>query len=180
MSRTAFPFATHDVAGLARALGRELAACEKQPGHVELLNMLARSAGYRNFQHFRANHAAEARLASLPAPPEPVDLKRVEHAAKHFDGAGRLTRWPAKDSRRALCLWVLWSRIPAAETFNEAQVNELLRAWHLFDDPALLRRCLFDTGRLWRTPDGRRYRRIEQRPPEEALVPIRHLGRQAH
>ncbi|QRG05528.1 DUF2087 domain-containing protein [Xanthobacter dioxanivorans] len=178
MSRIQLPFAALDVSALARALGRELEACEGKPGHVQLLNMLVRSVGYRNFQHFRANHVAEARLASPPAPPEPVDLKRVEHAAKHFDAAGRLARWPAKESRRSLALWVLWSRIPAGATFTEAQFNALLRAGHLFDDPALLRRGMVDGGLAWRTTDGRSYRRIEQRPPEEALALIRHLGRE--
>lgn len=177
MSRTQLPFAATDVSALARALGRELAACEGTPGHVQLLNMLARSVGYRNFQHFRANHAAEARLGAPPVPADPVDLKRVEHAAKHFDAQGCLARWPAKESRRSLVLWVLWSRIPAGVTFTEAQVNAVLRANHLFDDPALLRRCMVDGGLLWRTVDGRSYRRIEQRPPEEALALIRHLGR---
>lgn len=177
MSRSQLPFATPDVSALARSLGRELGACGETPGHVQLLNMLARGAGYRNFQHFRAQHAAESRLAEVPVPPPPVDLTRVAHAAQHFDAAGRLARWPAKDSRRILCLWVLWSRIPAGETFGERQVNMRLRAEHLFDDPALLRREMFDRGLVWRTPDGRAYRRIEQRPPDEALALIRHLGR---
>lgn len=179
MSRTQLPFAVEDVSALARALKRDIAACAEKPGHVELLNMLARAGGYRNFQHFRAQLSAEARLARAPALPQPalVDLKRVEHAAKHFDAAGRLVRWPSKDSRRQLCLWVMWSRMPAGQTFTEAGINALLRAEHLFDDPALLRRAMFDTGLIWRTPDGRSYRRIEQRPPEEALALIRHLGR---
>lgn len=179
MSRTPLPFVAGDVSTLARALGRELAAAPGTPGHVELLNMLARAAGWRNFQHFRAHHAADARLAAAPpAPAAPVDLTRVADAARHYD-AGRLARWPAKESRRILCLWVLWSRLPAGATFGEAEVNERLRALHLFDDPAMLRRAMVDLGLVWRTRDGRAYRRIEQRPPAEALALIRHLGRDA-
>lgn len=183
MSRLQLPFATADLAALARALGRELSIHqsihEGKPGHLQLLNMLVRAAGYRNFQHFRANHAAEAELARVPAPSAPVEMTRVAHAAKHFDAAGLLARWPAKESRRSLVLWVLWSRIPAGATFSEAGFNAALRAEHMFDDPALLRRAMVDGGLVWRTADGRAYRRIEQRPPEEALALIRHLGRPA-
>lgn len=178
MSRTPLPFVAADVSALARALGRELSATPEKLGHVQLLNVLARAAGYRNFQHFRAQNAAGAKLtAAPPAPPAPVDLRLVADAARHFDAAGRLVRWPSRESRRALALWVLWSRIPAGATFTEAQFNAMLRDSHLFDDPALLRRCMVDGGLAWRTNDGRSYRRIEQRPPAEALALIRHLGR---
>lgn len=180
MSRTPMPFAAQDVSALARALGRELSSTEGKPGHVQLLNMLARAVGFRNFQHFRAQQSAQARLdAPPPEPAAPVDLRLVADAARHYDAAGALTRWPAKESRRLLALWVLWSRLPAGETFNEAQMNERLRALHLFDDPALLRRGMVDLGLVWRTRDGRAYGRVEQRPPAEALALIRHLGRAA-
>ncbi|MEP9353463.1 DUF2087 domain-containing protein [Xanthobacter sp. KR7-65] len=178
MSRTPLPFAAGDVSALARALGRELNAAPEKLGHVQLLNVLVRAAGYRNFQHFRAQQAAGAKLAAAPPPASaPVDLRLVADAARHYDGTGRLVRWPSKESRRILALWVLWSRLPAATTLTEAQINAELRALHLFDDPALLRRAMVDLGLLWRTRDGGAYRRIGQRPPPEALALIRHLGR---
>lgn len=181
MSRSLIPFAAEDVSALARSLGRELNAAGEKPGHVQLLNMLARSVGFRNFQHFRAQQAAEGRLAALArAPePEPVDLTRVARTARHFDGAGRLARWPSKASQRDLVLWALWSRLPAGATLTEKEVNGLLSMEHLFGDPLLLRRFMVDMGLLWRTRDGRAYRRIEQKPPAEALALIRHLGRRS-
>lgn len=180
MSRTVFPFIADDVSALARALGRELGGTDGRPGHVELLNMLARAVGCRNFQHFRARQVAEARLAQPPrlVAAEPVDLVRVARAARQFDAAGRLARWPSKANLRELCVWVMWSRLPAGTVLTEKEVNLLLRAEHLFDDPALLRRLMVDAGMLWRTRDGRAYRRIEMRPPGEALALIRHLGQQ--
>ena len=66
MSRTVFPFIAQDVSSLARALSRELEGVDSKPGHVQLLNMLTRSAGYKNFQHFRAQFDAQDRLEREP------------------------------------------------------------------------------------------------------------------
>jgi len=180
MSRTAFPLVAQDLSAFARSLSRELDAHEGRPGHVQLLNMLTRSAGYRNYQHFRASCEAEERMERAPAPPEPVDHVKVERLARYFDAAGRLTRWPGKASHRLPCLWVLWSRMEAGRTHAEAEVNALLDASHLFGDPALLRRYLVDEGMVSRTTDCREYRRIERRPPAEAAALIRRLGRREH
>lgn len=180
MSRTAFPFVATDVSALARALKRELEDCPQPPGHLQLLNMLTRAAGYRNFQHFRAQATAaghlDRRAAALEgATPQAVDLMRVARTARCFDAAGRLTRWPPKESQRRLCLWVLWSRFPAGAVLAERQVNDLLNRHHLFGDPALLRRDLVDHGLVTRSRDGRQYRRLEGPPPAEALALLRHL-----
>jgi hypothetical protein len=176
MTRTVFPFAAPDVSTLARALGRELEAQERKLGHVQLLNLLTRAAGFRNFQHFRAQFDAAEHLARRPAPEPVADLQKVAQASRYFDGAGTLTRWPKKASHRLLCLWVLWSRVPAAQELSEKQLNALLAAQHGFGDHALLRRELCDRGLMTRTRDGRVYRRVEQKPPSEAVALIRHLA----
>ncbi|MFD2233474.1 DUF2087 domain-containing protein [Phaeospirillum tilakii] len=182
MARPIFPFAIGDISALARSLGRELASRDGLPGHVDLLNILSRSAGFRNFQHFRAQAAAADRLARPPVSPveeEPVDLVRVERVLRLFDPAGRLIRWPGKDSQRVLCLWALWAAIPAGRRFAEKEVNALLAARHHFGDHALLRREMVDRGLMWRTADGSLYRRVEQRPPAEARAVIRRLSGRA-
>jgi|EndMetStandDraft_9_1072997.scaffolds.fasta_scaffold06601_2 hypothetical protein len=175
MSRTVFPFAVGDISALARRLNTEIGAREAKPGHLELLNMLARGAGFRNFQHFRAAATAQDRLEQLPAVPEVVDHARVEQAARHFDGAGRLVRWPAKVSHQALCLWVLWSKLAPRQAFTEAQINKLLQAQHLFGDYAILRREMFGYGLVSRTRDGREYRRVERQPTREAVELLRRV-----
>jgi hypothetical protein len=173
---------------MARSLRGQLSACDSTPGHVELLNMLARSTGYRNFQHFRAIAEGQTRLA----PPDQrtpnddsagnksevatVDSAKVQRVARYFNPGGQLIRWPGKYSHREPCLWVLWSRFPARQDMTEKQVNELLLAGHLFGDHALLRREMFDRGMLSRTPDGRVYRRIEQEPSPEALALLQILS----
>jgi len=148
--------------------------------HVQLLNMLVRAVGYRNFQHYRAQFTARERLERLAAPepaaPEaPVDLRRVERAARHFGPDGLLARWPGKVSLQRLCLWWVWSRLPAQQELTGTQMDDALRACHHFGDHALLRRWLCDLGMATRTPDGRQYRRVEQRPPQEALALLQHL-----
>ncbi|MDR3474929.1 MAG: DUF2087 domain-containing protein [Devosia sp.] len=160
MARISLPFAVADTSALARALKRDIDALGRQPGHVDLLNMLARAAGYSNFQHFRAR-------AARPAPRPNAEDERVERARRHFDAAGRLLRWPSRADALDLCLWVLWSRLPDA-ILDERSISALLDRWHVFGDHAVLRRALYDYGFVDRTVDGREYRRLERKPPPEA------------
>ena len=91
MSRTAIPLQADDVSNLAKALRAQLLARGEVPSHLEILNMLARAAGRRNFQHLRA----EALQASPPSEPvravEAPDLRRIERVERCFSG-GRLLR----------------------------------------------------------------------------------------
>jgi hypothetical protein len=177
MSRTVFPFAFGDISALARRLNTEIGAREAKPGHVELLNMLARGAGFRNFQHFRAAAVAQDRSELPQVEAQAVDHTRVEQAARHFDDKGRLVRWPAKVSLQALCLWVLWSRLTPRQAFTEWQINKQLQELHLFGDYAILRREMFGYGLVSRTKDGREYRRVERQPTREAVELLRRVRR---
>ncbi|HYW44630.1 MAG TPA: DUF2087 domain-containing protein [Bryobacteraceae bacterium] len=179
MSRTYIPFSTGDISSLARSLKEQLGESDRQPGHVELLNMLARAIGHRNFQSLRAQQVARDRLEAPESKPEPVDFVRVQRLARYFDKQGRLAIWPAKSGLQAACLWVLWSKLPAGESFTEDELNRQIRANHLFGDHALLRRELCDLGLLTRTDDGRQYRRVERKPPRESIALIRHLATQS-
>ncbi len=166
MSRLALPFEVADLSAFAKALRARLQAIDHTPGHVELLNLISQSAGYRNYQHFRASSAATDRLVE-PVPLMPVDHDLVEKVARHFDADGNLVRWPARTKQQILCLWLFWSRIPAETSFTEREISDLLNDWHDFGDPALLRRSLYEYKLVQRTVDGRDYRRIEQKPPAE-------------
>lgn len=180
MSRQTLPFFTDDVSTFARALRRELAQSDQEkataPGHLTLLNMVARAGGYQNFQHFRAQAAARERLDSPQPVAETADYVMVGRIARYFDELGRFTRWPGKFSHRLPCLWVLWSRLEPRRVYTEAEINRALDEQHLFGDYALLRRDLCDQGLMTRTPDGREYRRVEQTPPATALALIRHIA----
>lgn len=172
--RDALPYSAPDLSALARHLARELAASPDLPRHLSLMNMLARGAGFRNYQHLRASAAAAGKLAARA---EPVaDLTRVAQARRYFDAQGRLASWPAKTSLQHLCLWVLWSRLPKGQSMTEREVSTLLNQWHGFGDAAILRRTLWELRLVSRTPDARDYRRVEQAPPPEARELIRAVG----
>lgn len=168
MSREIHALTIADLSAFARSLRETLAKRDALPGHVEMLNLLSKSAGYRNYQHFRAAGAsAEAER------PEPVDYPLIERVARHFDDQGVLLRWPARNSLQPLCLWALWSRMEAGRTYSDAEMTRLLNAWASFGDHALLRRALVSLGYAVRSKDGRIYQRIEQKPPAELSVLLR-------
>jgi hypothetical protein len=173
MNRSVFPFYAGDISSLARSLHNQLAGCDHTPGHVELLNMLARAVGSRNFQHFRAQVIAEKRLLGREEVAPPIDYVELQRLSRYFDANGR---WmPTKFSDQEPCLWVLWSKLPPRETLSEREINALLLANHRFEDPALLRREMKARKMVTRTPDGRKYRRVERKPPHIALALIRFL-----
>lgn len=168
MTRAAIPYAVADISALAKFLREQLSVRATPPGHVEMLNLLARAAGARNFQHFRAMSAP---AAAAPVEP-PADLKRVEKVARLFDSSGRLLSWPAKSSHQALALWAFWAAMAPGEGFTEQGFSAWLTARHAFGDSAILRRSMVGAELVSRTIDGRDYRRIEQRPPPDALALI--------
>jgi hypothetical protein len=167
MSRLALPLEVADLSAFARSLRDQLDKLDHNPSHVELLNMLCRAAGLRNYQHFRADAEARQRLAAAREVKPAPNHQLVEKVARHFDEEGRLLRWPAKAHHLDLCLWALWARIPSGRVLTEREISSLLNRWHVFGDHAVLRRALFEAGLVDRTQDGRRYRRIEQKPPVE-------------
>lgn len=171
MSKSIQSLVIPDLSAFAKALRLQIAKADANPSHVEMLNMLARSAGFRNYQHFKA--------VSDDAPPvEPVDMTLVERVSRHFDADGILLRWPSKNSLQPLCLWALWARMEPGRDYTDRDNTELLNGWASFGDHALLRRALVDMGYVARTPDGRTYRRIEQKPPAELSALLKRITRQ--
>ncbi len=167
MPRTAIPLEIADLSPFAKALRQGLAVREGVPSHVELLNLIAKAAGFANYQHLRADAETADRLRAAAEPGPRADLGQVEKAARYFDAAGVLLSWPSRLALQTLCQWVFWSRIARGEVFTERQVSALIRSWHGFGDHALIRRAMVDARMLERTVDGREYRRIERAPPAE-------------
>ncbi len=172
MTRIARPFQVSDIATLARSLERQMAEVADKPGHLSLMNMLARAAGFANFQAFRTSALAGAKLAD-PQPTE--DLTKVTQALRHFDGQGRMKTWPAKTQTQYLCLWAIWARFPKGAVMTERQASDLINRWHLFGDAAIIRRTLWERKLILRTEDSRDYCRVEQAPPPDARALIRAL-----
>ena len=103
MPRQAFPLPVADMAAFARSLGRALierhASQPEPPGHVELMNLLARAAGHRNLQALRARAPVMPPLQGANATTTLTDNARK--ALGQFDAGGRLKRWPVKFSVKA-------------------------------------------------------------------------------
>lgn len=169
MSRTLYPFYCSDISGLARALKQQWAQESAPPSYLSVLNMLARAAGFQNFQHWRAE-------CDRPAPPVAASAETTR-LLRHYDVDGRLMRWPKKFSEQRLCLWALWAVLPRGQRWTEPEINALLRAEESFGDHVLLRRELVEQGLLGRTPDCRSYWLIEhEQRPEAAAGLIEQLG----
>ena len=201
MTRTVVPYAAPDISALARLLERALADHQithgRLPGHVEMMNLLARGAGKRNLQQLQAEAAAApVPVAAAPSPacadfwfdaPELLDpatppeataprlSERAVKALKCFDFSGRLTRWPPKLSQQRLALWVLWTRFDARRVYTEAEVNHVLKAWHVYGDHATLRRELINHQLMTRKSDCSEYRKTPQWPDDEAQGLLRAL-----
>jgi hypothetical protein len=179
MTKELFSIHIADVSAFARALGQALkerhAAKPTPPGQVELLNLIARAQGQRNWQALRqaapalspaAGHAeAPARSAAAPAPPLSDNARK---ALAQFDNRGRLMRWPVKFSVQKLAMWVLWTRFDAKRTYTESEVNAILKAANMFFDHVTLRRELINHRLMARKSDCSEYRKLPARPDDEA------------
>jgi hypothetical protein len=173
MPRQAFQFAVPDMAAFARALGQSLAERHARkpepPGHVELLNLLARAAGQRNIQSLRAQ-SASAVAPARHAPPARLEAPLTEVARKalgQFDAHGRLIRWPVKFSVQRLVMWTLWTRFDAKRAYTEKEVNAVLKDANGFGDHVTLRRELINHRLMSRKSDCSEYRKLAARPDDE-------------
>ena len=161
MPRSPLSFVVPDASLFAKALGQSLktrhAAGQPPPGHVELLNLVARALGHRNLQSLQA----AARAAPLPAPvlaaeDRPPPTKLTDNARKalgQFDSRGRLLRWPVKYSVQTLAMWVLWTLFDGRRVYTEAEVNQILNR---VEEGEIAPRNLirFDIGEKVKVTDG--------------------------
>ncbi len=172
MPRELLPFVAPDLSAFARSLGQALKdrpADQPPPSHVELLNLIARAAGHRNVQAYRASlrAAPAAPLAAEDRPPPQALSDNARKALLQFDSRGRLMRWPSKFSVQRLAMWILWTLFAARRVYSEREVNTILKAAHAFGDHATLRRELINHQLLERKSDCSEYRKRPARPDEE-------------
>lgn len=190
MPKLLVPFATPDLSSLAKSLKGYLDerhnAGKALPSHVELLNLLARAAGHRNYQALKAAapvaHAAptttDVRAARRSrVAPEQVDARELSATARktlmQFDAQGRLVRLPNKLSVQQMACWALWTQFAANRDYTEKEVNAILNLHHKFGDPATLRRELVNMKLLGRECDCSRYWKEPRRPDEETRLFLR-------
>lgn len=99
---------------------------------------------------------------------------------KNFlDEAGKLTKYPAKRPMKFLALEYLAGKFEKGKRYTEREVNDLLNQWHLFGDPATLRRELYDYPAgsnpsrgviAFTTPSRRKDRRFFLQPIGRAVL----------
>jgi hypothetical protein len=170
MPREAISFVVPDLSLFARSLTRALAERDaaKPPGHVEMLNLVARAAGHRNVQALQAAlKAPAAPLAAEDQAPAVPLTETARRTLKQFDSRGRLVRWPSKFSVQRLAMWILWTRFDSRRVYTEKEVNAVLMAANTFSDHVTLRRELVDHRLLTRKSDCSEYRKLPARPDEE-------------
>lgn len=177
MTRMLLPLSITDISAFAKRLKTDLDARSQQgqpsPSHLELLNLLARAAGLRNFQTFRAAAAA------VPDDTGPQDLRTLSSTARkallQFDSAGRLVRLPNKLSVQQMAMWWMWTQFTVRRKYTEKEVNQVLNAHHTFGDQATLRRELVNMKLLGRKPDCSEYWKEPMRPTDEVQDFLRAL-----
>jgi hypothetical protein len=188
MTRELTPLVAADLSTFAKALRAQLAERldrgEALPGHVEMLNLLARAAGHRNVQALKAKAAQAPSHAATPhrwhGPRQPGLSAAADRALRAFDAQGRLLRWPNKRAEQVLALWGLWLRFDGKRRYSEREVNEVLNAHHAFGDHCLLRRELVELKLLARTPGGEQYRKLAARPDAETAAFMRAVRARSH
>jgi hypothetical protein len=168
MPKIPVPYVAADITDVAKSLKSALderhEAGRPPPSHVEILNLLSRAAGVRNFQTLKvaAANAPPPKIELVPAAAELSPLARK--ALMQFDEAGRLVRLPNKFSVQQMAMWVMWTRFAARRNYTEKEVNAILNSQHTFGDPATLRRELVNMKLLGRESDCSRYWKEPRRP----------------
>lgn len=162
MSRDQIELSIPDLSTFAKHLRSQL---ENPPSHVQVLGLLARAAGYQNYQHLVASQGVLT----------PAQSKDVQKALGYFDDAGRLARWPSKTSIQGLCMWPVWAQIPNRKVFAEREISKRIDTVASLKDAAQIRRTLVERKLLERTIDGSAYSRIEQQVPPQAQALIRRV-----
>jgi len=146
------------------------------PGHVEMLNLLARAAGHRNVQALQAAARATPVSPTAPrwhGPKNPALSPAADRVARVFDADGRLLRWPGKRPEQVLALWCLWMAFDGKRRYTEREVNEIINAHHAFGDHCLLRRELVELKLISRTAGGAEYRKVAARPDDDTAALLR-------
>ena len=164
MARESISITIDDLSMFTKSLRNSLKQRDTLPGHATMLGLVAKAAGYDNFQHLKADQPSVK-------PARGTTSKAMERALRIWSD-GIMTRWPKQISVQQLSCWVMWADVPSKTDLTEKQVNAILNARHSFKDPAILRRSMVEHRLIWRTNDGSVYRRIEQAPPAEAAALI--------
>lgn len=83
-----------------------------------------------------------------------------------LDPNRKLRSWPAKRTNQRMVVEYLCTNFAEGMEYTEAEINEIIKDNHTFNDHCFLRRELVENRLLGRTSDGRKYWKIPR--PEES------------
>lgn len=86
----------------------------------------------------------------------------------YLNADGVLTQWPAKYHKKRDVIAYLASKLDRHQTYDEQDVNLILRRWSDYADYPMLRRALVDFGLLTRDAYGRTYQLAPAAPEHDA------------
>lgn len=78
----------------------------------------------------------------------------------YLDPEGRLKNWPSKRALKNIALQFLAEKFIQHRFYSEKEINAILNSAHIFSDPALLRRELYEAKILNRTLNCQLYWKI--------------------
>jgi len=78
----------------------------------------------------------------------------------YIDQEGKVKIWPSRQKHKLLILDYLSSKFDLGKYYSEKEINEILNQYHSFEDHAILRMELFNSGYLSMTNDCSKYWRI--------------------
>ncbi len=86
----------------------------------------------------------------------------MEEIKTILNSENQITIWPAKGSKKTAVIDYLATKFEEGKRYTELEVNEILNKLHTFNDPALLRRELYERGFLDRDTNGGKYWKLEK------------------
>lgn len=90
-------------------------------------------------------------------------MTKIESDIDIYLKDGKIRLFPSKRKKKYLVLSYLITKFDDNKDYTEIEINKIINSNHSFNDPLLLRRELIDWGLLKRTPDGKRYWKINEK-----------------
>ena len=94
----------------------------------------------------------------------------IKELKPFLNDSGQLVALPAKHKKRLIAYYYLATKIEVGQQYSESDINDILNQWAMFNDPATLRRELYDRYLLNRTNDGKCYWKEENQPSLEVFI----------
>ena len=84
-------------------------------------------------------------------------MKDFSLIAPFLDENGKLKSYPTKQKKKLVALEYLATKLEADRIYTEKEINRIINSWCIFQDPATLRREMYNNHLLYRTKDCSQY-----------------------